>query len=203
MEHNELAAPPVSKTVRTNRLKDMASSYRRFVLSVVGCIVAALSLAAGLRALSAPQFVRSLPVVASRPIDPIVTRLLAQHCDAHVLRAIAVDVDKDGDLDVIGLTPDATVELWINDGSGHFTRETPRTATSIASSRGLAQSIPADSFPGAPATSKWWYALARGRAFVAPEPIRLAHVPAVVLRASGSVLADRPTRAPPAVVRSI
>lgn len=45
-----------------------------------------------------------------------------------VLKAIAIDIDRDGDLDVVGSTVDQPLVVWINDGTGRLTRQQPRHA---------------------------------------------------------------------------
>jgi hypothetical protein len=47
--------------------------------------------------------------------------------EATVTGVIEGDIDHDGDLDLVALSPSSDVLVWINDGHGHFTRqETPR-----------------------------------------------------------------------------
>src|SRR5262249_1681604 len=38
---------------------------------------------------------------------------------------IEVDIDHDGDLDLIAATTDGDVLIWLNDGHGRFTRKAP------------------------------------------------------------------------------
>ena len=54
--------------------------------------------------------------------SPVIAQFVADHPETHVLRAIATDIDQDGDLDVLVSTTDAPVVVWINDGTNHFTR---------------------------------------------------------------------------------
>src|SRR5207247_1940375 len=44
-------------------------------------------------------------------------------CGHYTDGAAWADVDGDGDLDLYALRDDAPAQLWINDGSGHFTEE--------------------------------------------------------------------------------
>ena len=47
--------------------------------------------------------------------------------EATVTGVIEGDIDQDGDLDLVALSPSSDVLVWINDGHGHFTRQdTPR-----------------------------------------------------------------------------
>ena len=41
---------------------------------------------------------------------------------ATVTGVIESDIDQDGDLDLVAVTPSSDVLVWINDGRGHFTR---------------------------------------------------------------------------------
>ena len=57
------------------------------------------------------------------PADPAALKLLAQGAPtAHVMSAIAVDIDRDGDLDVVGTTSDAALAVWVNTGHGQLVR---------------------------------------------------------------------------------
>ena len=50
---------------------------------------------------------------------------LAAPSTHHVLRAIAVDVDRDGDLDLLATTTEEPLVVWLNDGLGHLTPARP------------------------------------------------------------------------------
>jgi hypothetical protein len=52
---------------------------------------------------------------------------------AHVLVAISRDLDRDGDLDVVGSTAEAPLVIWINEGDGHFTRQRPTSGPMVSS----------------------------------------------------------------------
>ena len=40
-----------------------------------------------------------------------------------VISPVVWDIDRDGDLDVVGSTVEDAVVIWINDGAGHYTRQ--------------------------------------------------------------------------------
>jgi len=42
---------------------------------------------------------------------------------------IAVDIDADGDLDVVASDRTLQLHVWVNDGAGHFTRREPTRST--------------------------------------------------------------------------
>src|SRR2546426_1927566 len=68
-----------------------------------------------------------------------------------VLRAIATDLDRDGDLDVVATTEDQPIVVWINDGRGHLTRQRPRSAPPVIAHSGDA--TPPGSGSSAPQTA--------------------------------------------------
>src|SRR5690242_11436409 len=65
---------------------------------------------------------------APRPgVSGTLARALGEwEAGAQVLRSIAIDIDRDGDLDVIASTREAPVAVWLNDGFGHLTPARPR-----------------------------------------------------------------------------
>jgi FG-GAP-like repeat len=72
-----------------------------------------------------------------------------------VLRAIAVDVDRDGDLDVLVSTREEPVVVWLNDGAGHFTRQRPATAPSLTSETAFEGPVGDDVRLGPVPSSRW------------------------------------------------
>jgi VCBS repeat protein len=97
-----------------------ASRVRRAVLALAVSAAWSLARPAEVRADSPPP---NLYVDAGwqGPID-LEWRQLPE-----VLKAIATDIDRDGDLDVVATTVDQPVVIWINDGTGHLTRQRPRS----------------------------------------------------------------------------
>jgi len=69
--------------------------------------------------------------------DPAVLQLLATLApSAHVLSALATDIDQDHDLDLIAAT-DRTIDVWINDGTGHYTLRRLPSATLLHAMPGI------------------------------------------------------------------
>jgi hypothetical protein len=44
---------------------------------------------------------------------------------------VADDIDHDGDIDLVALTPSNRIVVWINDGHGHFTEDEPRPSNGL------------------------------------------------------------------------
>jgi len=153
---------------------------RRVLVRALG-----LTLACGLRmaitahAADATSFARQ--IAASYHVDP--------------RRVVAADIDRDGDLDVLAATDDG-FRVWVNDGSGRFTSQTPASGP-------LAD--------GRPAETSWNGAESQDRETIQSEstPVVPTSAPAhpdtasrstsafdAVARRS-SVLGSRAPRAPP------
>jgi hypothetical protein len=60
------------------------------------------------------------------------------------LRAVAVDVDRDGDLDVIATTTDDILAVWVNEGEGHFARDRAPEQPSMQTPDDVAGGRPGD-----------------------------------------------------------
>ncbi len=45
-------------------------------------------------------------------------------------KVVAADIDRDGDLDVVAAT-DHSLVVWVNDGSGHLTTQSPKIAPAV------------------------------------------------------------------------
>ena len=59
-----------------------------------------------------------------------------------LVAAVTADIDADGDLDVVATDQALNLLVWVNDGSGHLTRQRPRH------SGGESTSAPAPAFEG-------------------------------------------------------
>ena len=57
-------------------------------------------------------------------------RFVALRYDIHVRKAIAADIDRDGDLDLVAAT-DRGFIVWVNDGAGHLTSAPPTHAPAV------------------------------------------------------------------------
>lgn len=116
--------------------------------------------------------------VRTAATDPTVVRLLSQATrSTHVLRAIAVDIDRDGDLDVVATTSEDVLAIWVNQGEGRFTRERPNASPVMSTSPTVAGAAAReDTQAVVPKTTRW-------QAGLAAWPVRftdtraLAHVP--------------------------
>ena len=60
-------------------------------------------------------------------------RFVALRYDIHVRKAIAADIDRDGDLDLVAAT-DRGFIVWVNDGAGHLTSAPPTRSTGASRS---------------------------------------------------------------------
>lgn len=70
-----------------------------------------------------------------------------------IVRAVAADIDADGDLDVVSNDASLALTVWVNDGTGHLTRRAPGHSASLwpmppapSFESGLDASEPSDQF---------------------------------------------------------
>jgi hypothetical protein len=115
-----------------------------------------------------------------------------------LVAAITADIDADGDLDLVATDRALNLLVWVNDGTGHFTRERPRQAAGVRTSapaptlerRSRASLLstvddpPAAGLPQCPALDDGLPCAARP---ATADPFSLR-----------STASDRPSRAPPA-----
>ena len=98
-------------------------------LGLVAAIILLASTVPGLRLGFSPRpFALPIAAVDARVLD-VLSRIAPT---AHVVAAIVVDVDHDGDLDVVVRTTDETFAMWLNQGHGHFVKYSPVAATAMA-----------------------------------------------------------------------
>jgi len=71
-------------------------------------------LVAGTSALNGPPGALAIAAVTSAGADP-----------GRFVSIVAADIDDDGDLDVVASDSSLHLHVWVNDGSGHFTRQRP------------------------------------------------------------------------------
>jgi hypothetical protein len=133
------------------------------------------------------------------PTDPAVQTLLADQPQAHIVRAIAADVDHDGDLDIVAVTNEG-LALWINDGAGHFARRqvaassTLRDASNTLAPIGDSQALAFDLTP----TNG--HAISVLHDLFIPTASRLALATPQSARHGRRMLGQGPVRAPPASI---
>jgi len=117
-------------------------------LGLVAAIILLASTVPGLR----PGFSPKPSVLQLAPVDTSVLQVLSTIApSAHVVAAIVVDVDHDGDLDVVARTTDEVFAIYVNEGHGHFVKYRPAAATtmtaaaevSVPGGRGMTAATPA------------------------------------------------------------
>ncbi len=111
-----------------------------------------------------------------------------------VLRAIATDLDRDGDLDVVATTSDEPVVVWINDGTGRLMRQRPSRPAPVMG--GTGDAVPPETGSRAPQVAQ-----APAPSFVAPQLEARAPPPArsstLVDDLNCGLLTDRPSSTDP------
>lgn len=98
----------------------------------VRCVAAIAALvcahaAADVRPLHRLSTIDQIVAVDAEPLPAGLT--LPRAALAHLVRAVATDIDADGDLDVVASDGSLDLTVWVNDGTGHFTRKDPAPAT--------------------------------------------------------------------------
>jgi hypothetical protein len=135
------------------------------------------------------------PVTIAWPPDITTTSEIPT---ADLVAAVTADIDADGDLDVVATDQALNLLVWVNDGSGHLTRQRPRH------SGGETTSAPAPTFErraGSPAVAT----------FNDPPSAKLGQHPDLDTRLNAAsrppvaapfaplpAVPHRPSRAPPA-----
>jgi len=115
-----------------------------------------------------------------------------------LVAAVTADIDADGDLDVVATDQALNLLVWVNDGSGHFTRQRPRH------SGGESTSPPGPAFERRAATLALATFNDPPSAKLGPRPdldTRLAafdRLPPTAPFAPLPAVPHRPSRAPPA-----
>jgi FG-GAP-like repeat len=111
-----------------------------------------------------------------------------------VLKAIATDIDRDGDLDVVASTVDQPIVVWINDGTGRLTRQRPSRPAPVMG--GTGDAVPPETGSRAPQVAQ-----APAPSFVAPQLEARAPPPArsstLVDDLNCGLLTDRPSSTDP------
>src|SRR5260221_14188379 len=119
-----------------------------------------IALCAGALAMPGPAALRSsdrsirLDRSPKGSIDPAIARTLESDAPVrHLLRAIATDLDRDGDVDVIATTVEEPVIVWLNDGTGHLARQRRAAAPQFAAAPVIES--PRTDDPSGPSASRW------------------------------------------------
>jgi len=94
-------------------------------LTIVGCLMAA----------AGRTEAASLPPDAQVRIGPRIDvanfrRTVSSRYHVEFRRVIATDIDRDGDIDVVATT-DHGFSVWVNDGSGRLTSQTPSSRAAL------------------------------------------------------------------------
>jgi hypothetical protein len=147
-----------------------------------------------LRRPNAPEVLATSAVPFSA--DATVEWFRADQPSIKILRAITADLDDDGDLDVVTVTADVGVTLWLNEGFGHFVRQAPRHAATLTGADHSLAGAGRDTGPSAPTSPKWWYPRGRVALQVPIIEIRTATV-VVQPQVRASERTNQPARAPP------
>ena len=166
----------------------MQSRVRKVTLGVVAAILT-------LSGAASPGSVRPSALLsairAPRAVESDDVRIVEGRPQLSGRRSIVIDIDRDGDLDVVGSSSDAILAVWINDGTDHFTRTIPAPKTT-----GLGDGA----VLAAPPAPKWFAALSPGRAPRTPDLHAGARPSLRSLRVLRLDYRATPTRAPPALV---
>ena len=115
--------------------------FRHRIYRAIGSI-AALALLTGGLAAPRPQRASTdpLPAFQPPPVDRAVLQVLARVApNAHVLAAIVVDIDHDGDLDVVARTTDDLMAMWVNEGHDRFVRYQPAASMHMTAAPAVGQ----------------------------------------------------------------
>jgi hypothetical protein len=166
-------------------------------------LVLAALLPAGRPAAARPPAPPPLPdATPARPLDAAFARaVVAERPTRHILRSIAVDVDHDGDLDVVAATVEEPVVIWIRDGSGRFTRQRPVDGRKMGADSGLASASGGSGVFGEAPASRWQSpAETADHRLAADRPARHARARGASALPTRAIVADRTRGPPPSVV---
>jgi hypothetical protein len=163
-------------------------------------------LAAALALSGIPAVVPGASAIISRLAEPASTVLASDlssilasaQVGQHDIRAVAIDIDHDGDTDIVSSTVEEPLIVWINDGQGHFTqrRSAGRTGLASAPDGVFAPFGPAGS-PAVPPTSSSLGAPLDNRILIAPVLPAGPVPPLVQPPLPGGTTSSRASRAPP------
>jgi hypothetical protein len=171
---------------------------RRVLLSL---IAVAVSLAGATSRAYVQRGALLLEILAPQTQESDDVRIVAGRPQLAGRGSITIDIDRDGDLDVIGTSSDALLAVWINDGSDHFTRTVPaRRATGLAGGAGAYREQVDGTIVAVPPSPKWSVsAVLSTRAPRAPDLHAGVRPSTLAFRLLGRDLRATPSRAPPAL----
>jgi len=125
---------------------------RSRILQVFGTIAAVTLWVAGAAVPKPTASGSPLGVFEPAPVDQAMLRVLASVApSAHVLAAISVDVDHDGDLDLVACTTDDLLAIWVNEGNNRFVRYQPSATARLTAAPGMNRRGPQGQTPATPA----------------------------------------------------
>jgi hypothetical protein len=105
----------------------MSGNFRRLICP---CALVAVAVLAGIRPGPAPVRAGSDTGDAIwRPVNvawPAGLTSVSEDATGDIVSAITADIDADGDLDVVATDQSLNLLVWVNDGTGHLTRQRPR-----------------------------------------------------------------------------
>jgi hypothetical protein len=176
----------------------MQSRVRKVTLGVVAAILT-------LSGAASPGSVRPSALLsairAPRAVESDDVRIVEGRPQLSGRRSIVIDIDRDGDLDVVGSSSDAILAVWINDGTDHFTRTIPAPKTTgLGDGAEAYRELLDGTVLAAPPAPKWFAALSPGRAPRTPDLHAGARPSLRSLRVLRLDYRATPTRAPPALV---
>lgn len=139
-------------------------------------------------------------LVLERPpgtTSPFIARFVADHPEVHVIQAMAADLNRDGDLDVLASTVEAPLVVWINDGSGHFTGPAAGTAWRFKAGRGSRVHTPRRAQPSVVTQPRYGDIFSGGAYLVLSVPTRAAVDSMTASLPTLGLFTSGPSRAPP------
>jgi len=180
----------------------MSGNFRRVICR---CALVALAIAATARAdswLVRPSADGVVPIFRPAVAWPSALAAVSDAVTSGLVAAVTADIDADGDLDVVATDQELNLLVWVNDGTGHLTRQHPRRSAGDSTS------------PAAPAFERRTASIALSTVNDPPsaglgQRLDVDAGLASVLRLSAddsflrsSPTPHRPSRAPPSVILS-
>ena len=112
----------------------MQGTFRRVIWQ---CALVAMAIAVTARADS--WFVRpsadgAYPIFRPTGAWPAALATVSDAVTSDLVAAVTADIDADGDLDVVATDQELNLLVWVNDGTGHLTRQHPRRSAGESTS---------------------------------------------------------------------